>query len=79
MKVYLARDISAFLMYCVYGDFCSSLFISESTLLIDSTDSMIISQTSIDINNQEGICFARQIVECHMHQVLLSSMLQLTS
>ena len=34
MIVYLARDISAFGMYCVYG-------ISRSSLLIESIDSMI--------------------------------------
>ena len=39
MIVYLARDIPAFLMYCVYGESRSSLFI-ESTGLYD-TDSMI--------------------------------------
>ena len=32
--VYLARDIPAFIMYCVYGE-------SRSSLLIESTDSMI--------------------------------------
>ena len=32
--VYLARDISAFVMYCVYGE-------SGSSLLIESTNSMI--------------------------------------
>ena len=35
MIVYLARDIPAFVMYCVYGK-------SRSSLLIESTDSMII-------------------------------------
>ena len=34
MIVYLARDFPAFVMYCVYGESCSSL-------LIESTDSMI--------------------------------------
>ena len=34
MIVYLARDISAFGMYCIYG-------ISRSSLLIESIDSMI--------------------------------------
>ena len=34
MIVYLARDIPAFVMYCVYGE-------SGSSLLIESTDSMI--------------------------------------
>ena len=33
-EVYLARDISAFVMYCVNGE-------SGSSLLIESTDSMI--------------------------------------
>ena len=35
MIVYLARDIPAFVMYCVYGA-------SRSSLLIESTDSMIL-------------------------------------
>ena len=34
-SVYLARDIPAFVMYCVYGE-------SGSSLLIESTDSMIL-------------------------------------
>ena len=34
MIVYLARDIPAFVMHCVYGA-------SRSSLLIESTDSMI--------------------------------------
>ena len=33
--MYLARDIPAFVMYCVYGE-------SRSSLLIESVDSMII-------------------------------------
>ena len=40
MIVYLARDIPAFVMYCVNGE-------SGSSLLIDSTDSMIILTTII--------------------------------
>ena len=32
--MYLARDIPPFVMYCIYGESCSSL-------LIESTDSMI--------------------------------------
>ena len=35
MIVYLARDIPAFVMYCVNGE-------SGSSLLIESTDSMIL-------------------------------------
>ena len=35
MIVYLARDIPAFVMYCVYGA-------SRSSLLIESTNSMIM-------------------------------------
>ena len=34
MIVYLARDIPAFVMHCVYGE-------SRSSLLIESTDSMM--------------------------------------
>ena len=40
MIVYLARDIPAFIMYCVNGE-------SGSSLLIESTDSMI----SLLLNN----------------------------
>ena len=39
MIVYLARDIPAFVMYCVNGE-------SGSSLLIESTDSMICILTS---------------------------------
>ena len=39
MIVYLARDIPAFVMYCVYGE-------SRSYLLIESTDSMILYKIS---------------------------------
>ena len=39
MIVYLARDIQAFVMYCVNGT-------SGSSLLIESTDSMITSRTA---------------------------------
>ena len=35
MIVYLARDIPAFVMYCINGE-------SGSSLLIESTDSMIL-------------------------------------
>ena len=35
MIVYLARDIPVFVMYCIYGE-------SGSSLLIDSTDSMMV-------------------------------------
>ena len=48
MIVYLARVIPAFVMYCVYGA-------SRSSLLIESTDSMIFyvvsNQIYIDIFN----------------------------
>ena len=40
MIVYLARDIPAFVMYCVNGE-------SGSSLLIESTDSMICSVFSL--------------------------------
>ena len=39
MIVYLARDISPFVMYCVSGE-------SGSSLLIESTDSMIFDMHS---------------------------------
>ena len=41
MIVYLAPDIPAFVKYCVYGASCSSL-------LIESTDSMIFSHFSYE-------------------------------
>ena len=41
MIVYLAQDISAFVMYCIYGEFGSSL-------LIESTNSMIL-HSSVNI------------------------------
>ena len=41
MIVYLARDIPAFVMYCVNGE-------SGSSLLIESTDSMIVIIYSVD-------------------------------
>ena len=40
MIVYLARDIPAFVMYCVNGE-------SGSSLLIESTDSMIYNEQVI--------------------------------
>ena len=41
MIVYLARDIPAFVMYCVNGE-------SGSSLLIESTDSMIYRRSGFD-------------------------------
>ena len=41
MIVYLARDIPAFVMYCVNGE-------SGSSLLIESTDSMIYHRSGFD-------------------------------
>ena len=46
MIVHLARDIPAFVMYCVYGASCSSL-------LIESTDSMIKLQVLIVLPDTE--------------------------
>ena len=43
MIVYLARDIPAFVMYCVYGE-------SGSSLLIESTDSMIVCYCSVHVS-----------------------------
>ena len=42
MIVYLARDIPAFVMYCVNGESGSSLLIESTYSMIESTDSMII-------------------------------------
>ena len=52
MIVYLARDIQAFVMYCVNGT-------SRSSLLIESTDSMIIVYHAMGIF--EGINFCRDL------------------
>ena len=41
MIVYLARDIPAFVMYCVNGESGSSLLIESTDFMIESTDSMI--------------------------------------
>ena len=42
MIVYLARDIPAFVMYCVNGE-------SGSSLLIESTDSMIFHSVVVGV------------------------------
>ena len=47
MIVYLARDIPAFVMYCVNGESGSSLF-------IESTDSIIHSRFSSRVANSIG-------------------------
>ena len=48
MIVYLARDIPAFVMYCVYGE-------SRSSLLIESTDSMMIyTDSEIIVSTRSG-------------------------
>ena len=43
--VYLARDIPAFVMYCVYGEFRSSLLIE-----LESTNSMIFQAVRRAVN-----------------------------
>ena len=48
MIVFLARDIQAFVMYCVNGT-------SRSSLLIESTDSMIIESTDSMIKNEKHL------------------------
>ena len=53
MIVYLARDIPAFVMYCVNGE-------SGSSLLIESTDSMIA--TCFSIGTLFGINIAYSII-----------------
>ena len=48
MIVYLARDIPAFVMYCVYRE-------SRSSLLIESTDSMMIyTDSEIIVSTRSG-------------------------
>ena len=44
MIVYLARDIPAFVMYCVNGESGSSLLTESTDSMIESTNSMIHSQ-----------------------------------
>ena len=51
MIVFLARDIQAFVMYCVNGTSCSSL-------LIESTDSMIHIAHAIYTNKTKRNLFA---------------------
>ena len=41
MIVYLARDIPAFVMYCVNGESGSSILIVSTDSMIESTDSTI--------------------------------------
>ena len=48
MIVYLARDIPAFLIYCVYGE-------SRSSLLIESTDSIIGGSTLLCANSSKWL------------------------
>ena len=42
MKVYPSRDIRPFVMYCVNGKPRSSLLIESTDSMIESTDSMIL-------------------------------------
>ena len=53
MIVYLARDIPAFVMYCVNGE-------SGSSLLIESTDSMIYLYLFLYMNYFIGLFFSRE-------------------
>ena len=61
MIVYQARDISAFVMYCVNGE-------SGSFLLIESTGSMIISKVSscLAVYNNYYI-FAIYVIQFNLH------------
>ena len=45
--MYLARDIPAFVMYCVNGESGSSLLIQSTDSMTESTDSMIESTDSM--------------------------------
>ena len=53
MIVYLARDIPAFVMYCVNGE-------SGSSLLNESTDSMIYLYLFLYMNYFIGLFFSRE-------------------
>ena len=58
MLVYLARDIPAFVMYCVNGE-------SGSSLLIESTDSMIL--YSIFSIKRLGVYFFHAALRCGVY------------
>ena len=60
MILYIARDIPAFVLYCVYGESCSFL-------LIESTDSMIYTLVGCKHQASEGLFYigGRDCVLCH--------------
>ena len=64
MIVYLARDIPAFVMYCVNEE-------SGSSLLIESTDSMTSIQGGITVYACDRICKTCQISPLFGNQLLI--------
>ena len=68
MIVYLARDIPAFVMYCINGE-------SGSSLLIESTDSMIIESTDSMIKDRGSewggiLYYMHTYLKCHNYAVI---------
>ena len=62
MIVYLVRDIPAFVMYCVNGE-------SGSSLLIESTNSMIIVSMVLDMS--DDVCYlVVRVLICIYHSFL---------
>ena len=47
MIVYLASDIPPFVMYCIYGESGSSLLIESTDSMIESTESIIMKSTKV--------------------------------
>ena len=65
MIMYLVRDIPAFVMYCINGE-------SGSSLLIESTDSMIYEGKYIcGIYMKEEIAREKQALEAHILQEIV--------
>ena len=60
MIVYLARAIQAFVMYCVNGTSRSSLLIESTDSMIESTDSMILIESTDSM-----ICSAQSMDSCN--------------
>ena len=59
MIVYLARDIPAFVMYCVNGE-------SGSSLLIESTISMILAYTRKHYDKHAHVLYIQHVSQVHI-------------
>ena len=64
--LYLAQDIPAFVMYCIYGE-------SGSSQLIESTDSMMLKADSPNRSNvtHSTICATDHILCMHYANIML--------